>query len=185
MTRPSPYSAVLRRHYPGLSPTLNESPHRKRGFFKERDFFKIVRSDGYDFKGAARYAPGLTVYIPENERDGRPVVCTSSVVHASVKLTDAMRHIPSPGERRSFQADQYQRVFKVHGTPVCRDEAGAKHGFFEYDVISEYTHPLELVGILLKENVRRYDPSMRRTYSMGRPEAVHLVRKRFLCGGVA
>jgi hypothetical protein len=148
--------------------------------FKTREFFKLVAEDGIDmWAREIDYidAIGYTLYKTDIDPNVKPRVCTDQVLHASVRLTDAHRHVKPHGVAKYG----YFRVLKVHGTPVCKDPQGRKYGFYEFDVLREVLDPDEIFNAVLSENQNIWRPySHPRVWNMTEKEAVESCQKWFL-----
>ncbi len=151
--------------------------------FKTRTFFKIVGEDGCDlYRREFNYADaiGYTVEMTGDpaERPAKPRVCTPEVMHASVRLTDALHHVKWHGDKFGGL-----RLLTVHGTPACKDQSSRKWGFYEFDVLNELDDPNAIALIFWEENQDRWIPYPPRKESMSALEACTIVWQRFLCGG--
>ena len=87
---------------------------------KKNVYYKITNPDGtsfYDRK--TKYVAGKTV---RKEQVAYPVLCSSSVIHASPTIKDALRYARNP-----------LAIHRVEGDPVVSDDT--KSGFFSLKVI--------------------------------------------------
>lgn len=86
-------------------------------------YYKVAKPDGFDFRTGRtinyKENVGKTVYCPKNSRN--PMLCTSTVLHASSNLLHALSYANIPCT-----------IFKVTGTPVV--SSYDKHGFKQMKV---------------------------------------------------
>jgi hypothetical protein len=123
-------------------------------------YYKVVGDNGCDlFSGVFSYPEtvGMCAYIAGDEGTRKPVLCTSTVLHASPSLPFAVYY----GLRIVKGATKHFRAYEVYGQPVAKDDVGGKFGFREFDVIREVSGKRDVVELL------RSDPLGRKR--LGRP----------------
>ncbi|MHA1167955.1 MAG: hypothetical protein ACTSRU_09050 [Candidatus Hodarchaeales archaeon] len=114
------------------------------------EYYKIAKSDGWDFH------TGKTINYRDNigkivkcqcPNEGKPKLCTNTVIHASEKVLDALRYAKLPCS-----------IYRVEGKSVISDNN--KVGFKELEIIEEIPESEfdELLGFKYSEVINPINP---------------------------
>ena len=117
----------------------------------ERTYYKVAQPDGFDFYTGRtinyRESIGRVVRVPTFDSKGTPVICTSSVIHASKQPIQALGYGKIPCS-----------LFRVEGKPVVEDTD--KAGFKEFVVAEEIPEDDkgDYFGLKWDEVLNPFDP---------------------------